>query len=83
MCQEKIENVKNDAICHFARQNQYNPTGRRDTINRFKNEPTYKNKRMSTKSSRISGLIISSLKGFWQVGTKVNFVRLDLTDLGH
>ena len=26
-CQEKIENVKNDAICHVTRQNQYNLAG--------------------------------------------------------
>ena len=24
-CQEKVENVKNGAICHVTRQNQYNP----------------------------------------------------------
>ena len=24
---KKIENVKNDAICHVTRQNQYNPAG--------------------------------------------------------
>ena len=26
-CQEKMENVKKDAICHVTRQNQYNPAG--------------------------------------------------------
>ena len=30
---KKMENVKNDAICHVTRQNQYNLDGGRDTIN--------------------------------------------------
>ena len=29
---KKIENVKNDAICHVTRQNQYNPAGGGATI---------------------------------------------------
>ena len=28
-----MENVKNDAICHVTRQNQYNPAGGGATIN--------------------------------------------------
>ena len=29
-----MENVKNDAICHLTRQNQYNPAGGGATINK-------------------------------------------------
>ena len=29
---KKMENVKNDAICHVTRQNQYNPAGGGATI---------------------------------------------------
>ena len=30
-----MENVKNDAICHITRQNQYNPAGGGATTNVF------------------------------------------------
>ena len=32
---KKMENLKNDAICHVITQNQYNPAGGGATINSY------------------------------------------------
>ena len=37
---EKNENVKNDAICHVTRQNQYNPAGGGATIRMLELQPS-------------------------------------------